>query len=134
MRTTPLLDHVSIAVGDLSSARPFYDAIMAVLGARKVYDHEAAIGYGERCSGESSGGSYVTVRRSSGVAPVDGLHWCFKAVNRQQVRAAFAAGIAAGGRDDGGPGLRAEYHPTYYAAFMKDPHGNRIEIVCHQSE
>ncbi|MCG5056159.1 MAG: glyoxalase [Myxococcales bacterium] len=78
--------------------------------------------------------TYVTVRRSSGVAPVDGLHWSFKAVNRQQVRAAFAAGVAAGGRDDGGPGLRAEYHPTYYAAFMKDPDGNRIEIDCHQSE
>jgi hypothetical protein len=58
-------------------------------------------------------------------------HWCFKAASRKQVDAFHAAGISAGGRSDGAPGLRSDYHPAYYAAFLFDPAGNRVEAVCH---
>ncbi len=61
-----------------------------------------------------------------------GRHWCFKAKWRTQVDAFWDAGIAAGGSDDGPPGLRS-YHASYYAAFLRDPDGNRIEAVCHQA-
>ena len=129
-----LLDHVSIAVPDLAAARPFYDAVMAALGADKMYDRADALGYGERCHAGLPDASCVAVY-ASGPASVDvRRHWCFKAASRAQVRAFHAAGLAHGGRDDGPPGLRPHYHANYYAAFVLDPCGNRVEAVCHGAE
>ena len=62
---------------------------------------------------------------------VNKRHWCFKAASREKVDAFFAAGLATGGRPDGEPGLRLHYHSDYYAAFLFDPAGNRVEAVCH---
>jgi catechol 2,3-dioxygenase-like lactoylglutathione lyase family enzyme len=61
-----------------------------------------------------------------------GRHWCFKAKSRMQVDAFWHAGVAAGGKDEGRPGLR-DYHVSYYGAFLRDPDGNRVEAVCHNS-
>ncbi|KDB10685.1 Glyoxalase-like domain containing protein [Burkholderia sp. lig30] len=126
-----LLDHVSIGVPDLDAARPFYDAIMAALGARKVYDRTDALGYGERCTSSDTASTCVAVYLDAGQIGANKRHWCFKAVTREQVDTFFTAGLAAGGRSDGEPGLRPHYHGDYYAAFLVDPAGNRVEAVCH---
>ncbi|MBN3858654.1 VOC family protein [Paraburkholderia sp. Ac-20340] len=130
-----LLDHVSIGVPDLDAARPFYDAIMTALGACKVYDRPAALGYGERCDANDLTSTCLAVYLDASgdtreIAP-NKRHWCFKAQSRAEVDAFFEAGLAAGGRSDGEPGLREHYHRDYYAAFLVDPAGNRVEAVCH---
>ena len=125
-----MLDHVSITVPDLAAARPFYDAVMAALSV-PVAGHDAAkLGYGLRCSAEHPDRSYLSIRQGA-VGEAQGRHWCFKAPDRAAVAAFWQAGIAAGGADDGAPGLRPHYHAHYYAAFLRDPWGNRIEAVCH---
>ncbi|QGZ64996.1 VOC family protein [Paraburkholderia acidisoli] len=127
-----LLDHVSIGVPDLDAARPFYDAVMQALGALKVYDRPQALGYGERCDAADTHSSCLAVYLdATAIDAVNKRHWCFKAATRAQVDAFHAAGLAAGGRSDGAPGVRAHYHAHYYGAFLVDPAGNRIEAVCH---
>ncbi len=126
-----LLDHVSIGVPDLDIARRFYDAIMSTLGAVKVYDLPHALGYGERCTSQDTASTCLAVYVDQGAIGENKRHWCFKAASRAQVDAFYAAGLAAGGRSDGAPGLRSHYHPGYYAAFLYDPAGNRVEAVCH---
>lgn len=127
-----LLDHVSIAVPDLGIARPFYDAVMATLGADKVYDRSEALGYGARCTAVEDFHSCLAVYLSPQTTPDSKRHWCFKAASQAQVRAFHAAGLAHGGCDDGAPGLRPHYHAHYYGAFLLDPFGNRLEAVCHR--
>lgn len=126
-----LIDHVSIAVLDIDAARPFYDAVMTALGCAKVYDRPDALGYGERCRSNAPDESYLAVYPAADVSPCDRRHWCFKASTRVMVDAFHRAGLASGGTCDGPPGIRAHYHPSYYAAFLRDPSGNRLEAVCH---
>jgi catechol 2,3-dioxygenase-like lactoylglutathione lyase family enzyme len=126
-----LLDHVSIGVPDLDIARHFYDAIMSTLGAAKVYDLPHALGYGERCTPQDAASTCLAVYLDQGATGENKRHWCFKASSRAQVDAFHTAGLEAGGRSDGLPGLRSDYHPGYYAAFLRDPAGNRVEAVCH---
>lgn len=121
-----MLDHVSITVDDLSRSAFFYDAVMEALGVPCVWREPAAIGYGAR----DSGAGYLTIRECPGVV-ADRRHWAFRAPDRAAVHAFHAAGLAACGQDDGPPGLRPEYHVHYYAAFLRDPDGNRVEAVCH---
>ena len=108
-----LLDHVSIGVPDLDIARRFYDAIMSTLGAAKVYDLPHALGYGERCTAQDPASTYLAVYLDQSVIGENKRHWCFKAASRAQVDAFHAAGLAAGGRSDGAPGLRSDDHPGY---------------------
>jgi catechol 2,3-dioxygenase-like lactoylglutathione lyase family enzyme len=124
-----MLDHVSITVSDISAAERFYDAIMEALGVIKVGSRENWLGYGERA--EAAFPERVFIAIYKGPKPEEGSrrHWCFKARSRTQVDAFWKAGIAAGGSDDGPPGLR-DYHASYYAAFLRDPDGNRVEAVC----
>jgi catechol 2,3-dioxygenase-like lactoylglutathione lyase family enzyme len=82
-------------------------------------------------SAPDPGRSYLSVLAGSGPEPESRRHWCFKAPDRAAVDAFWRAGLDAGGTDDGGPGLRPHYHPHYYAAFLRDPAGNRVEAVCH---
>lgn len=126
-----LLDHVSIGVPDLDAARPFYDAIMEALGARKVYDRTDAVGYGERCSAADVLSSCLAVYLDTGLIVTSRRHWCFKAPTREQVDGFYRCGLAAGGRSAGEPGVRAQYHARYYGAFLLDPAGNKVEAVCH---
>lgn len=129
-----LLDHVSISVPDLAVARPFYDAVMAALGAEKVYDRPGSLGYGVRCTAADDTHSCLAVYESADANLDAKRHWCFKAATRTQVDAFHAAGLTHGGRDDGAPGLRPHYHQHYYGAFLLDPFGNRVEAVCHRRE
>jgi catechol 2,3-dioxygenase-like lactoylglutathione lyase family enzyme len=129
-----LLDHVSITVPDLARARPFYDAVMSALGCGKVYDREDALGYGVRCRADNPDGTYLAVYLSAAAGTDPRRHWCFKASSRAQVRGFYEAALASGGTSGGPPGLRSDYHPSYYGAFVEDPFGNRLEAVCHISE
>jgi len=128
-----LLDHVSIGVPDIQTARSFYDAIMAALCAHKVYDRSTALGYGERCSGDDTVSSFLSIYLDPSEIGQNKRHWCFKAPSREHVDAFFLAGLSAGGRSAGEPGLRPHYHRDYYAAFLIDPAGNRVEAVCHSA-
>lgn len=127
-----LLDHVSITVRELRRVRPFYLAVMSALGARLAYDEPDAIGFGERNRPDDDAHTYMSVFESPSASPDPRRHWCFRAASTAQVDAFHAAGVAAGGTSVGAPGLR-EYHPGYYAAFLRDPEGNRVEAVFHHA-
>lgn len=128
-----MIDHVSITVTDLERAARFYDAVMAALGHPCVRRTAQGIGYGMRNRPGNDGHSYISVFQGVEVV-ADRRHWAFRAPSRVAVDAFYAAGLAAGGSDDGPPGLRPHYHEHYYAAFLRDPDGNRIEAVCHRAE
>jgi len=129
-----MLDHVSITVDDLGAAERFYDAVMEVLGYPKVARSDTSLGYGERCSANAPGLNYLSVKQGPRPDDAPARHWCFKAPDRATVEAFWIVGQENGGLDDGPPGLREQYHPDYYAAFLTDPAGNRIEAVCHKPE
>ncbi|MEQ8398472.1 VOC family protein [Thalassobaculum sp.] len=121
-----MLDHVSIGVRDIAATRRFYDAALAPLDYACLSDGADSLGYG-------SGSVAFWISKSQRPVPADdqsGLHFCFKAPSRAAVNAFHAAALAAGGRDNGGPGLRADYGANYYAAFAIDPDGYRIEAYC----
>jgi len=121
-----MIDHVSIAVRDLKAGERFYTALLTTLGMTKLRDWpDAAIGYGKKYP-------EFWINRRKDMAPVaadSGVHICLRAPSVEAVDAFHAAALAAGGISDGAPGLRAHYHENYYAAFICDPDGNRIEVV-----
>ena len=125
------IDHISLSVDNLSSAAKFYDAIMPILGAEKVGQSANALRYGVRNTSSSHNHSYLTIFEVQNPTNSPANHWCFRVDEREKVDAFYAQGIANRGRDAGKPGLRAEYHEGYYAAFLIDPSGNKIEAVCH---
>ena len=128
-----MLDHVSITVNALAPTLRFYDAVMGALGVPRVWLTEEGIGFGIRSTPEDDAHSYLAIYVQPGVM-ADRRHWCFRAPDRAAVRAFHAAGLSAGGRDDGPPGPRPDYHEHYYAAFLLDPDGNRVEAACHRAE
>jgi catechol 2,3-dioxygenase-like lactoylglutathione lyase family enzyme len=127
-----LLDHVSISVRDIDRAKHFYTAVLSTLGAVVAHDREDAIGFGERNRPDDDRHTYLTIYKSPDAGADSRRHWCFRAQSVEQVNAFHAAGLAAGGKDAGAPGLR-RYHPRYYAAFVLDPEGNKVEAVYHHA-
>ena len=127
-----MLDHVYITASDMVAAERFYDAVMDALGVVKVGSRADWIGYGERADADHPERIFIAIRKGPAPHQAYACHWCFKARSRTLVDAFWAAGLAAGGTDDGAPGLR-HYHASYYAAFLRDPDGNRIEAVCHHA-
>ena len=125
-----LIDHVSISVRDINRAKRFYTAALSTLGAVVAYDREDAIGFGERNRPGDDTHTYLSIYQSPEAASNSRRHWCFRAQSKEQVNAFHAAGLAAGGEDAGAPGLRS-YHAEYYAAFLFDPEGNKVEAVYH---
>lgn len=123
-----LLDHISITVRDLERSKPFYKAIMTALGAPLAYENLDAIGFGERNSADNDTHTYLSIFESPSSNPDPRRHWCFRANSIDQVKAFYASGLSAGGSDSGGPGIR-KYHDNYYAAFLLDPEGNKVEAV-----
>jgi len=121
-----MIDHISIAVSDLARAEQFYAAALGALGMAKLRGWPgAAIGFGKKYP------EFWINRRDgmSRVAADSGVHICLRAGDTAAVDAFHAAALAAGGTSDGAPGLRPHYHARYYAAFIRDPDGNRIEAV-----
>lgn len=132
-----MIDHVSIGVADLARSKAFYDAALAPLGYERRADVPDACGYGRPGEENSAIGSHALafwIERGPASAPPPAGHICFRAPSRGAVQAFHRAALAAGGRDNGAPGLRPHYHPTYYAAFVVDPDGYRIEAVTHTPE
>jgi catechol 2,3-dioxygenase-like lactoylglutathione lyase family enzyme len=125
-----MLDHITFTVADMPRARAFYDPTLAPLGIGVVMSVSAEESGGDAYVGYGSEAKpYFWV---SGGAPLTGrLHVAFTAKDRASVDAFYAAAMAAGGRDNGPPGIRAYYHPNYYGAFVLDPDGHNIEAVCH---
>jgi catechol 2,3-dioxygenase-like lactoylglutathione lyase family enzyme len=121
-----MLNHVSIGVKDLAKARRFYDATLGALGYKCLYESAEAAGYGSK-----SPVMWLLPTKSPVQADAkSGLHFCFDAAHREDVDAFHAAALQAGGHDNGKPGLRPDYGENYYAAFVVDPDGYRLEAYC----
>lgn len=129
-----MLDHLGITVTDYPRSRAFYAQALAPLGHAVVMDVTPDISGGyEGCGFGPPGRPQFWVGRGTGTASRD-LHIAFAARTRAEVDAFHAAALAAGGRDNGAPGLRPHYHPHYYGAFVIDPDGHNVEAVCHAPE
>jgi catechol 2,3-dioxygenase-like lactoylglutathione lyase family enzyme len=125
-----MIDHMGLTVSDADQSRRFYDGASATLGYRVVMEVPkeftggvVGLGYGVPPKPDF----WMT----EGVPNEPRLHVAFRADNRRQVDAFYEAALAAGGRDNGPPGLRPHYHQDYYGAFVLDPDGHNIEAVCH---
>jgi catechol 2,3-dioxygenase-like lactoylglutathione lyase family enzyme len=121
-----MIDHLSLGVSDIARAKHFYDAALAPLGYKCLAEDAASLGYGRDAVALWIG------KTARPVAPdlSSGLHVCFAAPSRRSVDAFHRAALGAGGRDNGGPGVRADYGDCYYAAFVVDPDGYRLEAHC----
>lgn len=128
-----MIDHMGIKVADFDRAKAFYDAAFAPLGASLLYMVPAEYTGGVKVGGYGRERPVFWLHEDT---PAGGhsQHVAFTARNRAEVDAFHAAAMAAGGTDNGAPGLRVHYHPNYYGAFVFDPDGNNIEAVCHSPE
>lgn len=121
----PTLSHVSLGTNDYSRAKAFYDAVLGTLGIRCVMDFPGGAGYGRRFPD-------FWIQQPADGKPAgagNGVHICFFAASQEEVKAFHAKALELGGQDDGPPGPRPEYSETYYAAFVRDPDGNKIEAM-----
>jgi catechol 2,3-dioxygenase-like lactoylglutathione lyase family enzyme len=120
-----MLDHVTIGVSDIERSMAFYDRALRPLGIERLYSDEAHFaGYG------ANGRAFFWIALKDGSQT--GVHVAFTTQDRETVDQFHKAALAAGGRDNGPPGLRPEYHESYYGAFVLDPDGHNIEAVCHR--
>jgi catechol 2,3-dioxygenase-like lactoylglutathione lyase family enzyme len=127
-----MIDHAGINVSDWAKAQAFYDAAFAPLGAKLLYMVPEQYTGGVKVGGYGREKPDFWLHANADTGP--GRHYAFVARNRAEVDAFHAAALAAGGKDNGAPGIRAHYHPDYYGAFVIDPDGNNIEAVCHKPE
>jgi len=118
-----VIDHVSIAVRDLAASARFYEAVLGAIGFAKLVVRPETVGFGKRYP------EFWLNSRPDMVPPESGSHVCLRTPSRDEVQAFWETGLAAGGADDGAPGPRPHYGKAYYAAFVRDPDGNRIEVV-----
>lgn len=118
-----MIDHVSLGVRNVAASRRFYHAALRPLGYQCLSDSPASLGYGAKAPVLWVNESERPVAPDTG----SGLHFCFAAPSRKAVDGFHAAGLTSGGRDNGPPGLRADYGAGYYAAFLIDPDGYRLE-------
>jgi catechol 2,3-dioxygenase-like lactoylglutathione lyase family enzyme len=125
-----MINHISLGVREIARTKRFYDAALKPLGYTCLSEGESSLGYGN---------ASVALWISATDRPVapdakSGLHVCFDAPTRKSVDAFHAAAMKTGGRDNGKPGVRADYDPNYYAAFVVDPDGYRVEAYCGKAE
>lgn len=120
------IDHVGVFVRDFEKSLEFYEATLETLGIKLLSDMEVG---GERHAGFGVDQPFFWVSKSA--KPSTACHIAFTAKTRAEVDSFHLTGLIKGGRDNGKPGLRTEYHPDYYGAFLLDPDGNNIEAVCH---
>jgi catechol 2,3-dioxygenase-like lactoylglutathione lyase family enzyme len=126
MEQLPAISHVSLGTNDFPRAKAFYDAVLATLQIRCVMPFEHSAGYGRRFPE-----FWIQLPHDQRAAKVgNGVHVCLLASSVQEVQAFHRAALEQGGTDDGAPGERKEYSPGYYAAFVRDLDGNKIEAMC----
>jgi catechol 2,3-dioxygenase-like lactoylglutathione lyase family enzyme len=117
-----MLDHLALGASDVAASRAFYEAALAPLGYGVVMERGSSVAFGPTAR---------PIFWLNERAPSENIHVAFQAADRERVDAFHAAAVAAGGRDNGAPGLRPQYHAHYYGAFVLDPDGNNAEAVCH---
>ena len=125
-----MFNHISIGVGDIARTKKFYDAALKPLGFKCLSESAGGLGYGKD---EVA----LWIGETKKPVPADdksNLHFCFDAVSRKAVDAFHDGALKAGGKDNGKPGLRADYGANYYAAFVMDPDGYRLEAYCSKAE
>ena len=120
-----MLDHISLAVSDFEASKKFYRAALAPLGYTVIMEFGPGAGLG---AGQKP--DFWIHQSETGPA----MHIAFASPDRETVDAVHVAALEAGAKDNGAPGLREKYHPSYYGAFVLDPDGNNIEAVCHKPE
>lgn len=119
-----MIDHTGVNVSDFEASRRFYAAALAPLGYELLLEFNASVaGFGE----QGKPGFWI----AQGEPNTPRIHVAFRADTRREVDAFYDAALGAGARDNGAPGLRPQYHPDYYGAFVSDPDGHNIEAVCH---
>jgi len=121
-----MIDHISLAVSDPETSKAFYTKALAPIDCHLVME------FGEHAGLGQHGKPELWLVPSNGA--VQKTHLALAASSRAQVDAFHKAALEAGGKDNGGPGLRSQYHPNYYGAFVFDPDGHNLEVVCHRSE
>jgi catechol 2,3-dioxygenase-like lactoylglutathione lyase family enzyme len=139
-----MIDHISVRVADYDRSKKFYEAALAPLGYTLAMEVASGAGFGREFipdfwvkQGEPrNAGSLTEPTESISLAGCGGsaVHVAFSSEDRSSVDAFYRAALAGGARDNGAPGLRPEYHPNYYGAFVLDPDGYNIEAVCHKAE
>jgi catechol 2,3-dioxygenase-like lactoylglutathione lyase family enzyme len=125
-----MIDHTDIIVSQFEQSKAFYTSALSAIGYEKLMEFPAAVtGHTDVAGfGEDGKADFWISRGTPNIPP---LHVAFRVGSRAIVDAFYQAAIAAGGRDNGAPGLRPHYHPNYYAAFVLDPDGHNVEAVCH---
>jgi catechol 2,3-dioxygenase-like lactoylglutathione lyase family enzyme len=122
-----MFDHISIGVRDIARSKRFYDAALKPLGVTCKSADASNLGYG------AEEGIGLWIGATDKPVPADNksfLHFCFAATTRKSVDQFHAAAVKQGGKENGAPGVRKDYSPTYYAAFVVDPDGYRLEVHC----
>jgi catechol 2,3-dioxygenase-like lactoylglutathione lyase family enzyme len=122
-----MIDHMGVGVKDYERSREFYRKTLSTLGYRLLQEIDGNAGFGTdglKC------GFWISKNQKLSIQ----VHFCFKAPTREAVRAFFEAALAAGGKEETPPGIVEEYHPSYYAAFVFDPDGYKIEALCLEDE
>ncbi len=126
-----ILDHIGISVSDIADSKAFYTQALAPLGIAPLMDYGRAVGFGKDGKPDFWIGTSEKSDPAKAATPV---HVCFVARNRAEVDAFYLAAMAAGGKDNGKPGIREIYHPSYYGAFVLDPDGHNVEACVHRPE
>ena len=121
-----MIDHTGVGISNFAKSKAFYTAALAPLGYTLLMEGEQFAGFGVAPKPDFWIGA--------GTPNVPPIHVAFHAESRVQVEAFHRAAIAAGGRDNGAPGLRPHYHANYYGAFVLDPDGHNVEAVCHSPQ
>jgi len=128
------LDHIGINVSDYARSKSFYEKALGPLGITAVMEFGKACGFGRAGKPDFWIGEGATsFQKPEHLKVITPIHVCFVARSRTEVDAFHKAALAAGGKDNGGPGIRAEYHPSYYGAFVLDPDGHNVEAVIHSA-
>lgn len=126
-----MIDHTGVAVSDFAKSKAFYASALAPIGYQLLMEIPAAVTRSADVAGFGAPPK-PDFWIAGGTANKPPLHVAFRVESRALVDAFYKAGIAAGGRDNGAPGIRAHYHPDYYGAFVLDPDGHNVEVVCHE--
>lgn len=121
-----MIDHIGIRSSDLARSKAFYANALAPIGYAQLMEFPGGVGYGVAPKPDF----WIDGRPSD--QPIDRVHVAFRVNRRAEVKAFYDAALAAGGKDNGAPGVRAHYHPDYYGAFVLDPDGHNVEVVCHE--
>jgi catechol 2,3-dioxygenase-like lactoylglutathione lyase family enzyme len=127
-----MIDHITFGVSNFARSTAFHDQAFAPLGVRRLFDVPLEHSGGVSATGYGDDRPWFWIAEQD--ATRGKLHICLRAKCRADVDAFHVAALQAGGRDNGAPGLRPHYHPTYYGAFVLDPDGHNIEAVCHSPE